>query len=94
MKLTDLLESMEYTCLQGEVDVEISSLVYDSRKVQPGSVFVCICGAVVDGHSFAPQVIEKGASVLVVEKEVTAPEGVTLIQVDNTRTALACLSAA
>ena len=46
MRLTDLLEEMEYDCVQGEIDREISTLVYDSRKVEEGSVFVCITGAV------------------------------------------------
>ena len=44
MKLVDLLEEMEYECVQGSVDRDISTLVYDSRKVERDSVFVCITG--------------------------------------------------
>lgn len=93
MKLTDLLENISYDCLQGNTDRDISTLVYDSRKVESGSVFVCITGAVRDGHDFAAEVAEKGAGVLIVEKKVTVPEDVTVIQVGDTRLALAEASA-
>ncbi|MCH5267850.1 MAG: UDP-N-acetylmuramoyl-L-alanyl-D-glutamate--2,6-diaminopimelate ligase [Lachnospiraceae bacterium] len=94
MKLAQLLEHITYTVLQGETERDISTLVYDSRKVEEGSVFVCISGAVRDGHDFAGEVAEKGASVLIVEKPVDVPEQVTVLQVENSRVALAELSAA
>ena len=94
MRLTELLEDMEYQCLQGAVDREVTTLVYDSRKVERDSVFVCITGAVRDAHDFAGEVAEKGAAVLIVEKEVAVPEQVTVIRVENTRLALAQASAA
>ena len=52
MILKELLERSEYTLVQGSEDVEISTLVYDSRKIEKGSVFVCISGAAFDGHKF------------------------------------------
>ena len=94
MRLNRLLEKMEYTLLAGSLDTEISTLVYDSRKVEKGSVFVCISGTVRDAHDFIPEVVEKGAAVLVVEKDVELIEGITYIKVDNSRKALAYLSAA
>ena len=94
MKLLELLEDIEYECLQGKTDREISTLVYDSRKVEKDSVFVCISGAVRDGHDFAQEVVQKGAAVLLVEKEVDVPEQVTVIRVKDTRLALAKASAA
>lgn len=94
MKLTDLLEGMKYQCIQGKIEREISTLVYDSRKVEKDSVFVCISGAVRDGHDFAEEVVQKGAGVLLVEKEVQVSEEVTVIRVENTRLALAQVSAA
>lgn len=94
MRLMELLEDMEYQCLQGTVDREVTTLVYDSRKVEQDSVFVCIVGAVRDAHDFAGEVAEKGAAVLIVEKEVAVPEQVTVIRVENTRLALAQASAA
>ena len=89
-----LLERVDYTCLQGDVNIRVTDLIYDSRKVTPGSVFVCILGTAIDGHSFAAEVVQKGAAALVVSKEVDAPPGVTVIRVEDTRYALAALSAA
>lgn len=94
MKLKDMLEKAEYCCMQGEVDREISALVYDSRKVTQGSVFVCISGAVRDGHDFIPEVAAKGAAAIVVEKEAALPEDITVIRVADSRLALAQMSAA
>lgn len=94
MKVSALLERLEYTCCQGSTEQEVSTVVYDSRKVQENSLFICIRGAVVDGHKFIPDVIARGARTLVVEEEVQAPENVTVIQVKDTRYAMAFISAA
>ena len=94
MKLKDLLERLDYEILQGSEDIEITTLVNDSRKVEAGSVFVCIVGAVSDGHAYVPDVIGKGAKALIVEREVEAPLGVTVVKVADTRYALALASAA
>ena len=94
MRLDKLLERLEYEVVQGSDQTEVTTLVNDSRKVEAGSVFVCISGAVSDGHRFAPDVAEKGAAALVVEKEVEVPENVTVIRVPDTRYALALMSAA
>ena len=69
---------LEYTCLQGSTDQEVKNVIYDSRKVEEGSLFICIRGAVVDGHKFVPDVVAKGAKVLIVEEAVEAPEDVTV----------------
>lgn len=94
MKLSQLLERMDYTCVQGSVDIPISHLLYDSRNACPDGVFVCISGAVMDGHTFISDVVMKGVTAVIVEKEVTAPDYVTVIRVENTRSALAYMSAA
>ena len=94
MKLSSLLEKLEYTCVQGSTEQEVTGVVYDSRKVTEGSLFICIRGAVVDGHKFIPDVVKKGATVLVVEEKVTVPSDVTVIQVEDTRYAMAFISAA
>ena len=94
MKLSSLLERLEYTCIQGSTDREVTTVVYDSRKVQEDSLFICIRGAVADGHKFIPDVVAKGAKTLIVEEEVQAPEDVTVILVKDTRYAMAFISAA
>ena len=93
MKLTKLLESLEYKVVRGSDQIEVTELINDSRKVSEGSVFVCISGAVSDGHSYVAEVAEKGAAAVVVEKDVEAPEGLTVIRVEDTRYALALMSA-
>lgn len=94
MKLSKLLERLEYSCLQGNLDKEITGIYNDSRKVTENSLFICIKGAVSDGHSYAAQVAEKGASVIVVQDPVEVPESVTVIQVEDSRYAMALIAAA
>ena len=94
MKLTQLLERLEYEVVQGDDQIEVTELINDSRKVSEGSVFVCISGAVSDGHTYIEQVAEKGAAAVIVEKDVEAPEELTVIKVKDTRYALAMTSAA
>ena len=64
MILRDLLKDMEYECLQGSLEQEITALVYDSRKVEPGCAFVCLKGAKFDAHAFAGQAAGNGAAAL------------------------------
>ncbi len=94
MILKEMLEYLEYTCVQGEDTRSVQELVYDSRKTTQDSVFVCISGAVSDGHAYAKEVAEKGAAAIIVEKEVDVPSDITVIRVKDTRIALAYMSAA
>lgn len=94
MQIAKLLEKLEYELVAGSLETEITTLVYDSRKVEKGSVFVCISGTVRDAHDFIPDVVGKGAAAVIVEKDVTVPEGVTVVKVADSRLALACMSAA
>ena len=96
MQLKKLLERLDYEVLQGSDVIEIAELEIDSRKtdIKLGSVFVCISGAVFDGHNYVEDMAAKGVTAVIVEKEVVAPEGVTVIKVKDTRYALAMASAA
>ena len=96
MRLADLLKGFDYTCIRGTIDREVAKVVYDSRKAEAGCLFTCIAGANYDGHDFVSQVTETGAAVLVVSKPVADlfDRDVTVIQVENTRFALAFISAA
>ena len=94
MYLNEMLDQLEYTCLQGDVHTLVTELVYDSRKVTNSSVFVCIRGAVKDGHDYITEVVEQGAAVVIVEREVTLPPHTTVIKVNDTRQALAYMAAA
>lgn len=94
MKLIDLVFRMNYTLVQGSLEQEISEVIYDSRKAVPGCIFLCMPGAVTDGYDYIPEVLEKGAAALVVEREVAVPKDVTVLRVENARLALAELAAA
>src|SRR6266446_2335509 len=77
----------------GSLDREVESLAYDSRRVQSNTLFVAIRGEKSDGHQFVDQAIEQGASVIVAEREISSPRATCLV-VDDSRSALADLSAA
>lgn len=94
MKFKDWLKELEYKTLQGPLDVEVDEVVYDSRKAGSGAVFVCMRGTRVDSHEFIDEVVNAGVRVLVVERDVKIPAGVTVVRVVNGREALALLSAA
>ncbi|MCD7708507.1 MAG: UDP-N-acetylmuramoyl-L-alanyl-D-glutamate--2,6-diaminopimelate ligase [Clostridiales bacterium] len=94
MRLADLLDGMEYEVVAGNLEMEIETLVYDSRKAQAGSLFVCIAGTVRDAHDFIPDVVRQGARAIVIEHDVEMLPDVTYIKVIDARLALAELSAA
>jgi UDP-N-acetylmuramoyl-L-alanyl-D-glutamate--2,6-diaminopimelate ligase len=95
VKLSKLLEKLDYDLVQGSLEQEVTDLSYDSRKIKEGMLFVAISGTVVDGHKFIPNVLEQGASVIVVEKDVEiSKKDVTVVKVKNGREALSKMSAA
>lgn len=97
MKLSKICEEIEYTLLQGNLETEVRDVIYDSRKIAPETMFVCMVGAVTDGHKYIPDAIDKGASVIVLEREEEAaqiPENITVLKVASARLALALMSAA
>lgn len=94
MKIDKLMDGILFEVLSGSIDKEIKSVVYDSRKVEKDSVFVCLTGFNTDGHSYADSAVEKGASVIVVEREVDVKsDSVTVLKVVNSRVALSKIAA-
>jgi UDP-N-acetylmuramoyl-L-alanyl-D-glutamate--2,6-diaminopimelate ligase len=102
MKVRDLLKDLQYDCVCGSLDKEVPKIIFDSRKISKDCMFICIEGANFDGHEFAAEVVKKGAGVLITSKPVPEVEdnksgeydGVTVIRVENTRYAMAFISAA
>lgn len=94
MRLEKLLADLDYELIQGDCLQEVTSIDYDSREVKEDGLFVCIEGAVVDGHKFIDQVIDKGVKTVVVTKDVVTREGITYIKVKDSRLALAKMSCA
>ena len=93
MKLAKLIEGLDILKIEGDVDKEISRIVYDSRQAVPGSLFVCIDGFKTDGHKFIQSALDNGATAFLVEKDVPVLENMTVIKVPDTRYALAHVSA-
>ena len=94
MTIKQLLGKLEYTCVRGSLEKEITAVVYDSRKIVENCMFICIEGANFDGHSVAAEAAKKGAAVLITSKPVDVEGNITVILVDNTRYAMAFISAA
>lgn len=92
MLLKDLLKGLECT-VDGPSNVEIEDVVYDSRKVSRGSLFICLCGSKVDSHEFAGRAAQAGAAAVVAQRPVQA-QGCTVVTVEDTRAAMAQISAA
>ena len=92
MILRDLLENAEVLYVNGDDDIEITDVVYDSRKVTKGSLFVCMRGFESDGHQYALQALEKGAAAIVVE-DLPPFDAQTIVQVPDTRKALSAIAA-
>ncbi|MBR4719403.1 MAG: UDP-N-acetylmuramoyl-L-alanyl-D-glutamate--2,6-diaminopimelate ligase, partial [Lachnospiraceae bacterium] len=94
MKLGELIKDIEYRIVQGTKDRDIKEVVYDSRKICEGCLFVCVKGANFDGHSAASEACEKGAGAVLVEQDVEVTGDITVIRVDSTRYAMAHVASA
>src|SRR5229473_2286404 len=92
MQLKTLLAAIPVREIIGPSDRAVESIAYDSRRVQRNGLFVAMRGEKSDGHDFIGQAIEKGASVIVAEREEKHPRA-TCVVVENTRPALADLAA-
>ena len=86
MRLKTLLEKLEYTVVRGNDDIEISEVVYDSRKLSKDCLFVCIIGANFDAHSAVGEAVSAHAACVIVSKDVDVPDDsdMTVIKVDDT----------
>jgi len=93
MQLQELLQTLPfYTSTSPIENITINGLKMDHREIQQGDMFVCIKGFTVDGHQFAEQAIQNGATVVVAERPLHLSAGVTIIVPDTTRV-LAMLTA-
>lgn len=93
MKLSDCLRGLDYILLKGDETIEVNHIAFDSREVKKDGLFVAVTGFATDGHLYIPKAIENGAVAIIVERDVEIPEGVTAITVENSRIALAGISA-
>jgi UDP-N-acetylmuramoyl-L-alanyl-D-glutamate--2,6-diaminopimelate ligase len=89
--LQDILPESEIRAYEGSLDIPVSGVAYDSRKVEQGNVFVAIRGSQQDGHHYIEDAIRAGATAVVVERDVTVSSG-TKIRVPDGRRALALIA--
>ncbi len=92
MKLSYLLSAIGITLPMCKNDIEILTLTESSANADKGSLFVCIAGTRADGHAFAEKAYQQGCRAFVTEKAIALPPDATVIQVSNTRCAIALLA--
>ncbi|MBR3247482.1 MAG: UDP-N-acetylmuramoyl-L-alanyl-D-glutamate--2,6-diaminopimelate ligase [Clostridiales bacterium] len=104
MKLLEVLNNLEFRLIFGDLDNEITSVEYDSRKVTEGSLFVCVRGFTADGHSFASAAVAQGAAALAVDsgrdssfdeelERLASENNVSVVEIEDTHKHLSDLSA-
>ncbi len=90
MKLKEIIRNIKVICCTADPETEISGVSYDSRRVQPGDLFVAVRGFSSDGHRYIPMAREKGAAAILCEE---LPEDASAcVQTDNCRLGLALCS--
>ena len=105
MLLSDILKELDTRIITGDPACDVTSVEFDSRRVQAGSVFVCIKGFTVDGHSFAGSAASSGAACVIVDAdrdgfdddtliEAVKDTGCVVVETKDTKKALAVTAAA
>lgn len=98
MNLKQLLPALEHKEVKGDYDPLVTGITQDSRLVQRGFVFVCICGYQQDGHDYIEEAVSQGAVAIVVEKDISGrnfsalKDSFVWVRVKDSREALALLS--
>lgn len=104
MDIKTLLQDTEYRLVAGSTDKEVTSVEFDSRKIEEGGCFIAVKGFTSDGHKYIPSTCEKGASLIVAEegciytdselKEISDKTGACIVCVPDSRKASAYIPAA
>ena len=92
MKLGQILRGMTNHELIGDSQREITGVAYDSRRVQPGDLFVAVRGHQEDGHRYIQGALQRGAAAVVAEEIHGIPESVARVRVSDSRRALSKLA--
>ncbi|HMG16004.1 MAG TPA: UDP-N-acetylmuramoyl-L-alanyl-D-glutamate--2,6-diaminopimelate ligase [Saprospiraceae bacterium] len=93
-QLKNLIQNIEILQVEGVLEVEISGIEFDSRKVEKSSLFIAISGTQVDGHNYIDQAIKMGATVIICQDFPTSfQKGVSYLKVKNTTEVLGILAA-
>ena len=93
MILSDILNGVDVLDILGNKEIEISEIVFDSRKAVKNSLYIAIKGTLVDGHQYIPSAIERGAKAIVCEVlPEQKEEGIIYIKVENSSKVLGLLA--
>ncbi len=93
MLLQYLLENLTNVEISGDTNKEINKIEYDSKKIEKDDIFVAINGYKDNGIKYIDEAIEKGACAIVYQDEIEKRENITYIKVEDSRIALAIMSA-
>jgi len=100
-QLSGLLRDVPCALLAGDPDIAVRAIASDSRLVERGDVFVCLPGYRTEGgeiradrHEFIPMALQRGATALVVDRDISATPGVTVIRVTDSWSAIAAMACA
>ncbi|QCT03017.1 UDP-N-acetylmuramyl-tripeptide synthetase [Paenibacillus algicola] len=89
MKLSRMIDQLKLKRITGDLEIDISQIEIDSRKIEPGGMFICITGFQQDGHQYAEEAIRNGAAAIMAERFIPGvPPEVSLVIVPDTRRAL------
>lgn len=90
MKLKEIVKNLEILDSTADMEMEISGVSYDSRRTQPGDLFVAVRGFQSDGHRFIPKAVELGAAAALCE--VPPEDGTPYVKIKDCRYGLAVAS--
>ena len=88
MELLKILKDVEILSVNGQVDIDIEDISYDSRKVKQNSMFLCIRGNSVDGHNYIDDAIQKGAIAILIDKKISYKKDITYIRLEEAKSPL------
>jgi len=83
------MENIKFSLIEGDIDIDVENIQYDSRKIKKGDVFFCIEGYNLDGHKYVQSAIDNGAVAVVCQKNIQKHLNVSVLKVEDSRKALA-----
>ena len=93
MKFEKIMENINFNLIQGNIDIDIKGIQYDSRKIKEGDVFFAVEGYNLDGHKYIQNAINNGAVAVVCQKNIEEHLNCVVIRVEDSRKALAISAA-
>ena len=95
MTLKEIVKGIDYEFIQGDINVEVNDICYDSREIKKKDAFVCLIGIDTNGHQYIQNAIQKGCNCIIICQEINEKidKSITIIKVKDTRTTLSYLSA-